>query len=131
MGLGEQGTSQHSLKHVLFIPWKDWETLIIPFGFEEQITTLVDRMQRESSKGEMCHIAEVPLGSPWWAESSHTTSLPRALCGPCHMDLSYGRSGGELHPCASAYWPHWLACLHGTAPFPEWRVGPGLYVGVC
>lgn len=32
---------------------------------------------------------------------------------------------GELLGCASAYPPHWLACLHGIPTFPERRVALG------
>lgn len=54
-GCGSQGPPVGS-----DIPWKDWEALVIPFGLEEQTTTLTD----ESSEGKMSLIAEVPLGPP-------------------------------------------------------------------
>lgn len=45
---------------------KVWGTLVAPFGFKEQITFLMDRVQRELTNGKIGHIAEVPWDPAGW-----------------------------------------------------------------
>lgn len=107
------------------IPRKDWETLVIPFGFEEQIAAITDRMQRELSKGKMSHIAQVPSGFPWWAEYSHTTSLPRVPRGPCHVGSQLWKIWGRAASVSQCLPVTLAGSSPWDAPFPEWRAGPG------
>lgn len=75
------------------IPRKDRETLVIPFGFEEQIAAITDRMQRELSKGKM---SKFPRDSPGGQNILTPLLSPEYPVGPATWDLSSGRSGGEL-----------------------------------
>lgn len=108
------------------MPRKDWETLVIPSGFEEQIVAITDRMQGE----EEPH-SRSSFGIPWWAEYFHTTSLPRAPRGPCHVGSQLWKIRGR----AASVCQRLLVTLAGLPPwevtFLEWRASPELCVGVC